>query len=74
MHFLHIAFRLQFTVREYITNVTRNNRLISPKKLNKLHLRQPDILAIHSHFDLPARPFINRNIRHTGCTLFISAG
>ena len=39
MHFLHIAFRIQLTFLEYITDMAGNDRLITLEQINQLGLR-----------------------------------
>jgi hypothetical protein len=51
MHFLHIALRWEFSLREYVPKVPREDRLITPEELDHLRLRQPDGLMIESYVD-----------------------
>ena len=64
MHFLHIALRRQFSVREYVPQVPRDNRLVPPEEFDHLCLRQPDRLVIESyvHPDLTVRGLVQEDL------------
>src|SRR5665811_1508985 len=61
MHFLHIAFFVQFPFFENIADMAGYNRLISLEKFHHLCLRQPDRLLPKVDFEqaLPALGLIN---------------
>lgn len=49
MHFLHIAFLRHLVFFQGIANMAGNHRLLSPKQLGHLDLRQPNLLCLQTH-------------------------
>ena len=68
MHFLHIAFALQFTFFEYMINMPRNDGLVTLEQFNHLLLQKPHGLVLHH--DLDARFPIFRLIKNKLATRF----
>ncbi len=61
---LHIAFFIQLTFGEYITQMFCYYGTLTPEQLAHLLLSQPDCILLHTHFDGAAFSLINVNFAH----------